>query len=293
MSAAPLDREDRTRAYGHDLFARLDRRGPTVFSSAWLDDQLMHWSMSDPALKVQMFRFIDALPNLRTSGEISQHLKEYIGEAGPGLPKWMRRAVGWLPESGAGGRLLAWAADVNAKRMARRFIAGSNIPEAVAAVAALLVSQLLMTALIHGFWGIVAMLLLFFIAFNILEASLPSLVSKIAPAQAKGTAMGVYNTSQAFGLFVGGAVGGFLSHNFGYGAVFAFGAALSAAWLYLAATMRAPQAVSSKMFHVAEMSADRARELTHKLMTVRGVAEAIVVAEEGVAYLKVNMAGWD
>lgn len=137
MSAALGDREDRTRAYGHDLFARLDRRGPTVFSSAWLDDQLMQWSMGDPALKIQMFRFIDALPNLRTSGEISQHLKEYMGEAGHGLPAWMRRVVGWLPEKGAGSRLLAWAADVNTKRMARRFIAGSNVPEAVAAVAAL------------------------------------------------------------------------------------------------------------------------------------------------------------
>src|SRR5207237_965115 len=72
------DREERTRAYGQDLFARLDRRGPMVFSPAWLDDQLMQWSMSDPAVKVQMFRFIDALPNLRTSSEISQHLKEYL-----------------------------------------------------------------------------------------------------------------------------------------------------------------------------------------------------------------------
>ena len=76
------DREERTRAYGQDLFARLDRRGPMVFSPAWLDDQLMQWSMSDPAVKVQMFRFIDALPNLRTSSEISQHLKEYFAEAG-------------------------------------------------------------------------------------------------------------------------------------------------------------------------------------------------------------------
>jgi RHH-type proline utilization regulon transcriptional repressor/proline dehydrogenase/delta 1-pyrroline-5-carboxylate dehydrogenase len=127
--------EERTRAYGKDLFARLDRRGPLVFTSAWLDDQLMQWSMGDPALKIQMFRFIDALPNLRTSAEISQHLKEYFNEAGPALPAWIRRSVGWLPENGAGGKALAWAADVNAKRMARRFIAGSNVPEALAAIA--------------------------------------------------------------------------------------------------------------------------------------------------------------
>jgi RHH-type proline utilization regulon transcriptional repressor/proline dehydrogenase/delta 1-pyrroline-5-carboxylate dehydrogenase len=137
MSAALGDREERTRAYGKDLFARLDRRGPLVFSSAWLDDQLMQWSMGDPEVKVQMFRFIDALPNLNSSAEISQHLKEYFAEAGPSLPAWMRRAVGWLPENGTGGRVLAWAADVNAKRMARRFIAGSNVPEALRAIAAL------------------------------------------------------------------------------------------------------------------------------------------------------------
>src|SRR5438128_2984204 len=84
-----------------------------------------------------MCRFIDALPNLRTSSEISQHLKEYFAEAGPAIPAWIRRTVGWLPENGAGGKLLAWAADVNAKRMARRFIAGSNVPEALNAIAAL------------------------------------------------------------------------------------------------------------------------------------------------------------
>jgi MFS family permease len=244
---------------------------PARFSTVLRDGQLLRLNFGIFALHAaQMAMFVVIPFALKETGGLpeSQHWKIY------------------LPVMLAAFAVMVPAIVVGEKKAKLK-------PVFVAAVAALLVSQLLMTALIHGFWGIVAMLLLFFIAFNILEASLPSLVSKIAPAQAKGTAMGVYNTSQAFGLFVGGAVGGFLSHNFGYGAVFAFGAALSAAWLYLAATMRAPQAVSSKMFHVAEMSADRARELTHKLMTVRGVAEAIVVAEEGVAYLKVNMAGWD
>ena len=135
MVSALGDREERIRAYGQELFARLDRRGPLVFSSAWLDDLLMQRSMSDPALKLQMFRFIDALPNLRSSGEISQHFKEYMAEAP--LPGWVRRAVRWLPENGSVGRVLTWAADVNAKRMARRFIAGSNVPEALAVIARL------------------------------------------------------------------------------------------------------------------------------------------------------------
>jgi RHH-type proline utilization regulon transcriptional repressor/proline dehydrogenase/delta 1-pyrroline-5-carboxylate dehydrogenase len=137
IATAPTSREERTRAYGREIFARLDRRGPLVFSPAWLDDQLMQWSMGDEAVKVQLFRFIDALPNLKSSEEVSQHLKEYFSEAGGHLPPWIRRAVGWLPRDGAGGRLLAWAADRNAKRMARRFIAGSTVEEALETIAAM------------------------------------------------------------------------------------------------------------------------------------------------------------
>lgn len=135
-TAAPPS-EDRVRAYGQEIFARLDRRAPVVFTPAWLDDRLMEWSMGDPAVKVQLFRFIDALPNLRSTEEISAHLRDYFNQAGEHLPAWMRRAVNLLPERGVGGRLLAWAADVNAKRMARRFIAGSNLEEALASIAAL------------------------------------------------------------------------------------------------------------------------------------------------------------
>jgi predicted MFS family arabinose efflux permease len=80
-------------------------------------------------------------------------------------------------------------------------------------------------------------LLSFFVAFNILEAMLPSLISRIAPPRAKGAALGVYNTTQALGLFLGGALGGWLVKNFDAGAVFFGGAAMAALWLVAAATM--------------------------------------------------------
>lgn len=166
-------------------------------------------------------------------------------------------------------------------------------PIFVSAVALLLLTQVSLTFLIGNFWGIVALLLTFFIAFNTLEASLPSLISKIAPAQAKGTAMGVYNTSQSLGLFVGGALGGWLAHQVGEYAVFAFGAVLSAVWLVLALSMRTPPAVRTRMFHLDVMDAARAQALAQKLAGIAGVFEAAVVAEEGTAILKVNMAGWD
>jgi predicted MFS family arabinose efflux permease len=84
-------------------------------------------------------------------------------------------------------------------------------------------------------------LLLFFVAFNILEATLPSLVSRTAPPTAKGAALGVYNTTQALGLFVGGAVGGTIAQHFGDNAVFAACAGLAILWSGLAATMNFPQ----------------------------------------------------
>jgi MFS family permease len=81
-------------------------------------------------------------------------------------------------------------------------------------------------------------LLIFFTGFNILEATLPSLVSRIAPASAKGLALGIYNTAQALGLFVGGALGGALVARWGSEAVFVFAAIVTAAWWLIALGMR-------------------------------------------------------
>lgn len=88
-------------------------------------------------------------------------------------------------------------------------------------------------------WMILVILLLaFFVSFNILEATQPSLVSRLAPAAAKGTALGVYNTLQALGLFCGGALGGWLQQNVGPSSVFALGAILTVAWIIIAANMK-------------------------------------------------------
>jgi predicted MFS family arabinose efflux permease len=83
-------------------------------------------------------------------------------------------------------------------------------------------------------------LLLFFVAFNILEASLPSLTSRVAPAAHKGLALGIYNTTQSIGLFAGGAAGGWLAARAGGTSVFYAAAALLAAWWLLATGMREP-----------------------------------------------------
>ncbi len=89
--------------------------------------------------------------------------------------------------------------------------------------------------------GIAFLLLVFFFGFNILEASLPSLVSKSAPPSARGLALGVYNTTQSIGLFVGGAAGGWLAGRWGAGAAYAFCALLMLAWLLAARGMQVPR----------------------------------------------------
>jgi RHH-type proline utilization regulon transcriptional repressor/proline dehydrogenase/delta 1-pyrroline-5-carboxylate dehydrogenase len=135
MDLATHDVERLTQAYGREIFARLGRDGPILLSPRWLDDRLMEWTMANEAVKLQLFRFIDVLPLLQTPGQINGHLREYFEEAGPTLPGWMRLAVRWLPRDGFLGKLLARLTRTNATRLARRFIAGSTVEEALQAVA--------------------------------------------------------------------------------------------------------------------------------------------------------------
>jgi len=106
---------------------------------------------------------------------------------------------------------------------------------------ALLVAALVgLTWWATGLATIALWLLAFFVAFNLLEAAIPSLVTRVAPPRAKATALGVYNTTQAFGLFAGGALGGVLAKHFGAPGVFLAAAALGLVWAVVAAGMRVP-----------------------------------------------------
>ena len=96
----------------------------------------MDWTMRESAVKVQLFRFIDVLPLLNHPTEITRHLREYFHQAKEHLPGWMRRALPYMPQTGIGGKLLAGAASWNAQRLARRFIAGTNLAETLDVVAA-------------------------------------------------------------------------------------------------------------------------------------------------------------
>jgi len=158
----------------------------------------------------------------------------------------------------------------------------------VSAVAMLLASQVMLYLGAHNLFVVLAALTVFFCAFNVLEASLPSLVTKAAPPDAKGTATGIYSSLQFLGIFVGGVVGGYVHQHGGDSGVFVLTAGLALCWLLAAATMARPSYLTTRLMPIAEDRAGQAESLAARLRQVPGVAEAVVIADEKLAYLKVD-----
>lgn len=156
------------------------------------------------------------------------------------------------------------------------------------AIFALGVSQLGLLFFHPSLVGMACMLLLFFTAFNILEATLPSLVSKIAPPEGKGTAMGVYSSSQFSGAFLGGLLGGWVHSQYGLEGVFIFGMAAVLVWLVIASGMASPSYLTSHLLRVGQLDATQAAALEQELLRIPGVGTAVVAADEGVVYLKID-----
>lgn len=144
------DLEKLTCAYGRDLLARLERPGPLLFSPSWWDERLMELTMSDETVKVQLFRFIDVLPQLAGANDIVGHLCDYFAHSGSHAPRLIRLGLRMLPNDGLAGRLLATVARRSVTRLARRFIAGATLPEALSAVADLRCRRLAFTVDLLG-----------------------------------------------------------------------------------------------------------------------------------------------
>ncbi len=115
-----LDIETLTRRIGKEIFARVGHAGPVPFSPAWWDDRLMELSMGNEAVKFQMFRFVDVLPQLQTPAAIVQHLSEYFAEASDHLPAPALWALRVIPTRGPLGALLAGVVRWSARRLARK-----------------------------------------------------------------------------------------------------------------------------------------------------------------------------
>lgn len=141
--------ERRTREIGAELFARIGR-GPGIGERAWWDDRLMDLTMGEETVKVQLFRFIDALPSLTTSESVRRHLDEYLDEAGGKIPWALAVPLAIAPKGGFGTRVLATAARSAGIRMAKRFIAGSTPNEALQTVLKLRKKRLGFTADLLG-----------------------------------------------------------------------------------------------------------------------------------------------
>ncbi|HFC8822072.1 TPA: MFS transporter [Neisseria cinerea] len=145
----------------------------------------------------------------------------------------------------------------------------------------------------HSVWLITVYLIVYFIGFNVLEASLPSMVSKIAPSDLKGTAMGVYNTMQSVGLFAGGAAGGLLFQKYGFVGVFAFCSTLMLLWLVIAVLSPSPKPVKNLSYPVGSVWQRNQEGLYHALLELEGVEDISFSFDRQTVYIKVLQKGFD
>lgn len=134
LSPAQLARVERTtQEIGRHLLEHAVAAQPSVLDRRWWDDRIMSWAMQDESVKVQMFRFIDVLPMLGESTAVTQHLHEYFHDVRQHLPSAVRLGLAVATPNSIAGRALAMAARRNAMGHARRFIAGTNQNEVLAA----------------------------------------------------------------------------------------------------------------------------------------------------------------
>ncbi|WP_312211169.1 MFS transporter [Pseudescherichia sp.] len=154
-------------------------------------------------------------------------------------------------------------------------------------VIVLLIAEIVLWGAGPHFWELVAGVQLFFLAFNLMEALLPSLISKEAPAGYKGTAMGIYSTSQFIGVAIGGSLGGWVDGLFDSQTVFLAGALLATVWLLVASTMQEPPYVSSLRVEIPD-DVVITDTLKQQLESKAGVSEVLIIPEERSAYVKID-----
>ncbi len=160
-------------------------------------------------------------------------------------------------------------------------------PVFVGAIITVSVADLGLFFFAESWVGLIGFLWLFFCGFNLLEATLPSLISKTAPGDHKGTAMGAYSSSQFLGAFTGGAAGGWIYGEFGMTFVFLFASIATLSWVFWAMSMQTPRYLANMLIPLNQDSAGY-DDFIHELSAVEGVEDVVLQPEEGVAYLKVD-----
>ncbi|MEY4515756.1 MAG: hypothetical protein RL180_102 [Pseudomonadota bacterium] len=166
------------------------------------------------------------------------------------------------------------------RRMRRIFISGVGL---------ISLSLVVLATFDHSKWGLLLGIGLFFIAFNLLEALLPSWLSKRAPVAAKATAMGINASSQFFGAFVGGVLGGQLLTHATPQATWAALSVLAVLWFWVVLKLESPPYLSSLAVRLpADQTDMTAQDWAIRLMDVQGVEDVVILTEQHVAYLKID-----
>lgn len=149
------------------------------------------------------------------------------------------------------------------------------------------IAQFLLAFTCQDWYSLCLLMFVYFIAFNILEATLPSLISKQANPKSKGTAMGIYSTSQFLGIFAGGSLAGILYQWHNSQGIFIINALLGLIWFSVAIFMKPNVYVSTLILHYSPHPEEE-NSLITALLTVNGVNEVALSKEEQVIYIRVN-----
>ena len=145
-------------------------------------------------------------------------------------------------------------------------------------------------AFTYQYWpAICSLMFIYFVAFNFLEASLPSLVSRQASTESKGTAMGIYSSSQFLGIFAGGTIAGIVYHLSGNQGIFIVNSLLSLLWGGVSFYIK-PTVYQVTLVLNYDNTVHDAANLTTKLKLLAGVYDVVVAHEEKTIYLRINKA---
>ena len=249
---------------------RSDRSGAlSEFLAVLVDPQLARLNIGVFALHAVLMALFIAIPfSLRDAGlPLAEHWKIY-------LPVMLASFVFMLPAVMGRGR--------NRLRM---YFTGS--------VALLVVAHAALPWLSGSVTLLTVFLVLFFTPFNILEALLPTLTSRLAPARSRGVAIGLYSSIQFFGTFLGAVLGGFAYGHWGLTGVVIVDTTLLAVWLVAALGMRSPVASSTRSYTLPRLDAPTAAALAARVLTLKGVRQARVVPEESTLCVEVDSESFD
>jgi len=158
----------------------------------------------------------------------------------------------------------------------------------IGAIITLMLANIGLFMFFNNLWGLIGFLWLFFCGFNLLEATLPSLISKTAPGDLKGTAMGAYSSSQFMGAFIGGAAGGWLYGEMGVETVFLLSAIAAGSWVIVALFMNPPKYLANMLISLDNIATEQGEQFVTDLLDIAGIEEVKLHFEESVAYLKVD-----